>query len=259
MSAITEWVSPEQGCAYCHAEGEELSSNSLYTKVVARRMLQMTKHINAEWQPHVGATGVTCFTCHRGKNVPAKIWFTNPGPEAARGMAGNRAGPEPAAASGLRIAALRSVHPVPHARQPIRVVSTTALPRATRPRSRQTEWTYGPMMHMSEALGVNCTYCHNSRSFSAWDQSRPALPAWYGIRMVRDLNTAYLDPLQSDLPPQPAGAARRRTQGELCYLPPGRGQAAPRRQHAQGLSGAGRRQGREPVTGRAAGREEVLS
>ena len=57
MSAITEWVAPEQGCAYCHADGEELSSDSLYTKVVARRMLQMTKHLNAEWQPHVGRPG----------------------------------------------------------------------------------------------------------------------------------------------------------------------------------------------------------
>ena len=55
-------------------------------------MLQMTRHINADWQPHVGATGVTCYTCHRGNNVPKNIWFNNPGPEAARGMAGNHAG-----------------------------------------------------------------------------------------------------------------------------------------------------------------------
>ena len=28
MTAITEWVSPVQGCAYCHAEGEELSGTT---------------------------------------------------------------------------------------------------------------------------------------------------------------------------------------------------------------------------------------
>ena len=57
------------------------------------------------------------------------------------------------------------------------------------------------MMHMSQGLGVNCTYCHNSRSFSAWDQSSPQrTTAWYGIRMVRDLNTAYLDPLLPTYP-----------------------------------------------------------
>ena len=57
------------------------------------------------------------------------------------------------------------------------------------------------MMHMSQGLGVNCTYCHNSRSFSAWDQSTPQrTTAWYGIRMVRDLNNAYLDPLLPTYP-----------------------------------------------------------
>ena len=41
MANITQWVSPEQGCAYCHNE-ENLAEDSVYTKVVARRMLQMT-------------------------------------------------------------------------------------------------------------------------------------------------------------------------------------------------------------------------
>ena len=53
MVSMTEWVSPEQGCAYCHADGEDLSSDTLYTKVVARRMLQMTRHINTDWKTHV--------------------------------------------------------------------------------------------------------------------------------------------------------------------------------------------------------------
>ena len=62
------------------------------------------------------------------------------------------------------------------------------------------------MMHQSEALGVNCTYCHNSRSFSAWDQSSPArTKAWYGIRMVRDVNNAYLEPLGPTYPPHRLG------------------------------------------------------
>jgi len=54
---------------------------------------------------------------------------------------------------------------------------------------------------MSQSLGVNCTYCHNSRSFASWDGSTPQRAiAWHGIRMVRDLNRAYLDPLQSTFP-----------------------------------------------------------
>ena len=197
MQAITEWVAPEQGCSYCHADGEDLSADTLYTKVVARRMLQMTRHLNAEWQPHVGATGVTCYTCHRGNNVPKNIWFKNPGPEAARGMAGNHAGQNTPAQS-VAFASLPYDPFTPFLEQDnnIRVVSTTPLPEGNRKSIKQAEWTYGLMMHISQGLGVNCTYCHNSRSFSAWDQSTPArTTAWYGIRMVRDVNTAYLDPL----------------------------------------------------------------
>ena len=53
MVSMTAWVSPDQGCAYCHKAGEDFSSDALYTKVVARRMLQMTRHINADWKTHV--------------------------------------------------------------------------------------------------------------------------------------------------------------------------------------------------------------
>jgi len=68
MLAITQWVAPEQGCAYCH-NGDNLADDGLYTKIVARRMLQMTRHINKDWKEHVASTGVTCYTCHRGQPV----------------------------------------------------------------------------------------------------------------------------------------------------------------------------------------------
>ena len=80
MAAMTNWVSPEQGCAYCHGEGdlETYGEDNLYTKVVARKMIQMTQNINENWDGHVNANkqvGVTCMTCHRGQNVPSEIWF----------------------------------------------------------------------------------------------------------------------------------------------------------------------------------------
>jgi photosynthetic reaction center cytochrome c subunit len=57
------------------------------------------------------------------------------------------------------------------------------------------------MMHISQSLGVNCTFCHNTRSFAAWDQSTPQrATSWYGIRMLRDLNANYIEPLQPQLP-----------------------------------------------------------
>ena len=57
------------------------------------------------------------------------------------------------------------------------------------------------MIHMSESLGVNCTYCHNSRSFRDWSQSSPTrTTAWHGIQMTRHLNADYLEPLQGVFP-----------------------------------------------------------
>jgi photosynthetic reaction center cytochrome c subunit len=207
MVAITQWVAPEQGCAYCHAAGEDLSSDSLYTKVVARRMLQMTQHINTASKNHVGATGVTCYTCHRGQPVPANIWFTDPGPATARGVAGNRAGQNaPAPQVGLTSLPFDPFTPFLEQRNPIRVVSTAALPEGNRQSIKQTEWTYALMMHMSDALGVNCTFCHNTRSFASWDASTPQrTTAYYGIATVRDLNANYLDPLRKAYPPHRLG------------------------------------------------------
>jgi photosynthetic reaction center cytochrome c subunit len=83
----------------------------------------------------------------------------------------------------------------------IRVIGASALAGDNRRSTKQTEFTYGLMMHMSKSLGVNCTYCHNTRSFAQWDASTPQrATAWYGIRMARDLNTAYLDPLAGTFP-----------------------------------------------------------
>jgi photosynthetic reaction center L subunit len=86
MASITTWVAPKQGCAYCH-DTKDMASDALYTKVVARRMIQMVQHVNGDWKDHVAATGVTCHTCHRGQPVPSNIWYDNPGPAHAGGFA----------------------------------------------------------------------------------------------------------------------------------------------------------------------------
>mgnify|MGYP000741857393 CR=1 FL=1 len=39
--------------------------------------------------------------------------------------------------------------------------------------------------HMSDALGVNCTFCHNTQAFKEWSLSTPQrATAWHGLRMV---------------------------------------------------------------------------
>ncbi len=207
MVSMTNWVSPEQGCTYCHKAGEDFSSDALYTKVVARRMLQMTRHINTNWKTHVAATGVTCYTCHRGQPVPANIWFAPPADPHANSFAGSHAGQNSPQLS-VALASLPFDPFTPFLTTPksglnddIRVIGPTALQTGNRRSTKQTEYTYGLMMHMSKALGVNCTYCHNSRSFAEWDTSTPQRgTAWYGIRMARDLNTQYLESVAAVLP-----------------------------------------------------------
>lgn len=198
MVALTAWVSPEQSCLYCHVEGESMGADTLYTKVVARRMLQMTRDLNQGWTTHVKETGVTCYTCHRGQPVPAQIWFADPGPATARGTAGNRFGQNaPAKSVGLASLPYDPFTPFLLEDRNIRVGSTGALPDGSNPADiKQAEWTYGLMVHMSNSLGLNCVGCHSSRFFGIWDEATPQrVSAWYGIRMARALNVDYIEPL----------------------------------------------------------------
>jgi photosynthetic reaction center cytochrome c subunit len=157
----------------------------------------------------VQQTGVTCYTCHRGNPVPANIWFNNPGPKQAGGFAEVPLGKNhPSLAAGSSSLPLDPFTPFLEQDNNIRVASTTALPADDHQSIKQTDWTYALMMHFSTALGVNCTYCHNTKSFSSWELSTPQrVTAWYGIRLVRDLNNAYLDPLRDTLPPTRRGVA----------------------------------------------------
>lgn len=222
MQGITEWVSPEQGCAYCH-DLENLASDSVYTKVVARSMIQMTQSINSEWGDHVKMTGVTCFTCHRGMNVPKYAWFnSDPNARPVGGMAGWRAGQNRATpAVGLTSLPEDPFTTYLEQKEQIRVLGTTALPNPASTQSIQaTESTYALMMHMSTSLGVNCTFCHNSRSFGSWEESSPQrVSAWHGIRMAQSLNVDYVTPLSSVLPDYrkgPTGQGRK-ISCETCH------------------------------------------
>ncbi len=201
MASITEWVSPEQGCNYCH-NPENLASDEVYTKVVARRMIQMNQAINVDWQKHVVQTGVTCYTCHRGNPVPNNVWFNDKGP-GVPGMAGYRDGQNNA----TKIAGSTSLPADALKRylledQPIRVHSLTALPTGeNKVGTKETEATWSLMVHMSESLGANCVTCHNTRAFNDWDQSPPQrVTAWHGIRMSRALNNEYLTGLTPVFP-----------------------------------------------------------
>ena len=206
MVSMTSWVAPKEGCSYCH-NVQNFADDSLYTKTVARRMIQMNQQINSNWTDHVKQTGVTCYTCHRGNNIPQNVWFS---PEEKRGgnMLGNTNGqndPAPAVA-------YTSLPNKPFAAYlvenggPARIVSKTALPTGNKATLQSTENVYGMMTHMSHSLGVNCTFCHNSQNFSSWEQSTPQrAQAWYGIQMLKDINTNFMTPLKDVFPPNRLG------------------------------------------------------
>ena len=80
MIAMSTWVAGTGNCAYCHnianlASDTLANGKPIYTKLVARRMLQMTRQINGQYSAHVKNTGVTCYTCHLGKPLPNGLWF----------------------------------------------------------------------------------------------------------------------------------------------------------------------------------------
>jgi photosynthetic reaction center cytochrome c subunit len=154
MTAITAWVSPEQGCAYCH-NLENMADGSLYTYQVARRMIQMTRHTNADWKSHVGETGVTCYTCHRGQPVPNNIWFNEPTRGRPEGLVGNPGGQNsPATSAGLSSLPYDPFTPfLTKDEANIRVASREPLPNTNRSSIKQTEWTMSLMAHFARRSG----------------------------------------------------------------------------------------------------------
>lgn len=182
MQAMTNWVAPEAGCAYCHVQDENgvynYASEEMYTKHVSRMMLRMTQNINANWRSHVGEEkGANCWTCHQGQPVPTNFWFYTDRDQPLRHYLD---------------------------RDDLRVQSEYGL-TGSGPQNNasidQTVYAYQLMSHMSNALGVNCTYCHNTARFADWSESSPQrVTALRGLRMIRDANMNYMVPLQDTWP-----------------------------------------------------------
>jgi len=215
MTAMTQWVAPEEGCAYCHGDVdlEEYGNDDLYTKVVARRMIQMTQNINEGWDGHVNVNkevGVTCYTCHRGQNVPSDIWFKMGSVnEAAGGWAAvqNRVTvqsqytslPSDALETFLLDYGRIGVHDLE--------AHVAAYPSEEGyPTWQDTERTFSLMNYVSNSLGVNCVFCHNSRAF--YDPGQVTLQwstASLGILMVQDIIEQHLLPLGDVYPEERLG------------------------------------------------------
>jgi photosynthetic reaction center cytochrome c subunit len=191
MAAMTQWVSPKQGCNFCHA-GADFASDAKPAKAVALLMLRMTRHINADWRDHVGAAGVTCFSCHQGQPIPSDVWFAAP-PVHEHPMIDWQEDYHEDALTVRKFFPDEGYEEYLLQNTPGSSQSYTALPTHSGSSQVVVKRLYEVMMEMSDELGVNCGYCHNSRAFFDWRQSTPARWTGYsGIQMTRDLNRNYL-------------------------------------------------------------------
>ena len=181
MTGFATWVGGDPAnCQYCHWVDQPWSDTSadgrpLYRKLVARRMIQMVREINGKNQAHVKNTGVTCYTCHLGKPLPNGLWVYSDQTDYLRHYLDR---------DGARVVT-QQIAPSPGNRSSV----------------KQAEWTYALMIDLSRSIGVNCTYCHNTRQFASWRDAPPArVTAYHGILMVRDINTNFLAELQTTVP-----------------------------------------------------------
>ena len=203
MVAITAWVSPKQGCGFCHGGQTANYAADYPQKEIARRMLAMTRVMNANWTNHVGVRGVTCYSCHAGRNVPADLWHLDPPlipPEG--GLLGK---PQ---AWNTEAKTIRTFFPnrpdrmflleglpANHVQAHGRALATTAKAPFQHDRD-YAEQVYVEMMQWSNGLGVNCTYCHQSRNLYDWAQSPPQrLHGYSGEKMTVMLNQNFFAPL----------------------------------------------------------------
>jgi photosynthetic reaction center cytochrome c subunit len=197
--AMTEWVAPQQGCAFCHA-GTDYASDAKPAKLVARLMLRMTRHVNADWRDHIAAAGVTCYTCHRGQPVPSRIWFQSP-PHPMHAFIDKSEDWHEDATTVRKFFPDEGYEEYLLQKTPGIAQSYTPLPTGEVSSQIVVKRLYEAMMQMSDGIGVNCGYCHNSRAFFDWRQSTPnRWVGYYGIQMTRDINRNYLLKVADILP-----------------------------------------------------------
>ena len=184
-----------------------------YQTQVAYTMVGMVQAINEGWIGHVqsnAVVGVNCYTCHRGQPVPSEIWFRlGEVTEATEGWSAvqNRVTvqsqytslPSDALETFLLDYGRIGVHNLEAhvAEYPDEEGVTTW---------QDTERTFSLMNYVSNSLGVNCVFCHNSRAFYDPEQ---VTPQWateqLGIGMVQEINNDWLLPLEGILPPERLG------------------------------------------------------
>lgn len=189
--------------------------NDSYQTSLAYSMIEMTQNINQNWAGHVQANaevGVTCYTCHRGQPVPNNIWYR------VGNVNANVAG-WPAIQNRVTMTSNFTSLPSTYLEHfllqdengqygvaQVHDLESRVQQQPGDPLIQQAEMTYAWMNYFSNSLGVNCTFCHNTRAF--YDPSQ-VTPQWatasLGILMVQETLEQYILPLETVLPPERLG------------------------------------------------------
>jgi len=199
QTAMTAWVAPSQGCGFCHVAGD-YASDANPAKNAARVMIAMTRHINTAWSTHVGADGVTCFSCHEGQPIPQDVWFKAP-PQPQQRMMGHGDDWDEGAKTVHGFFPNEGYEEYLLQDTPGLAQSETDHPTGQASSLAVMKRLYEMMMQMSDDMGVNCGFCHNSRAMFDWSQSTPM--RWVGlggIKLTRDINRNYLLTLTHVIP-----------------------------------------------------------
>ncbi len=197
--AIAAWVGPEATFG---------PDRDTYLQAISAKHLEMTRAINEEWDAHVGPTGVNCNTCHRGELVPPAVWFS---PVPLNSWAGPSAMFQNQAtrmnySTALPIDAMQTY--LLEEDQLVGVNgydarNTTGEPGAS---IYHTYQTFSLMQHFSNSLGVNCTYCHNTRSIADPGGFTPQWgTAQIGRAMTQDINNTWIVSEPQLQPPERLG------------------------------------------------------
>jgi photosynthetic reaction center cytochrome c subunit len=67
MRSYTAALGVGNNCMFCHVQGD-FAADTNPKKEIARKMIKMVNDDNAIFPD--GKVHVTCYTCHRGKNIP---------------------------------------------------------------------------------------------------------------------------------------------------------------------------------------------
>ncbi|BAU58341.1 photosynthetic reaction center cytochrome c subunit [Halorhodospira halochloris] len=208
---MTDWVAGDEGCTYCHTD--DLASDEKYQYRVSRDMIEMTRYLNANWADthltHSNEAGVTCYTCHRGEPIPPASWHSEEESGETRFMTGmgdlqlqNKISSKTAytafprdALDTFLVGHEGELAIVGEGEGGLRTATTEGVSL------REAYEAVGLMMHLSYSLDAGCTLCHNVSRWASWEDSpKERETAWHGIRMARDINVNWINPLIDEYP-----------------------------------------------------------